>query len=135
MTSKEKLLFVSSFVWFLHWGTCLASTILDTVILKSSVRMLPLGFLNKFYPRHKIDVDIVHRGLKREGVYGYCDVVGEQYRPRHFLIELQPYMSRELYIKILFHELTHLSPVGRWFTAVSAWKIVLFSRTRGKMGL
>ena len=66
-------------------------------------------FLNKFYPRHKIDVDIVHRGLKREGVYGYCDVVGEQYRPRHFLIELQPYMSRELYIEILFHELTHLA--------------------------
>ena len=66
-------------------------------------------FLNKFYPRHKISVDIVHRGLKREGVYGYCDVAGEQYRPRHFLIELQPYMSRELYIKILFHELTHLA--------------------------
>ena len=35
--------------------------------------------------------------------------MGEQYRPRHFLIELQPYMSRELYIKILFHELTHLA--------------------------
>jgi hypothetical protein len=28
-------------------------------------------FLNKFFPRHKIYVEIVHRGLKREHVYGY----------------------------------------------------------------
>ena len=39
-------------------------------------------FLNKFLPRHKIHVEIVHRGLKREQVYGY--------------------------IKTLLHELTHL---------------------------
>ena len=44
MTTKEKFLFTASFIWFLHWGTCLASTILDTVILRNSVRMLPLGF-------------------------------------------------------------------------------------------
>ena len=66
-------------------------------------------FLNKYYPRHKIDVDIVHRGLKREGVYGYCDVIGRSHRPRHFLIELQTKMSKELYTKILFHELKHLA--------------------------
>jgi hypothetical protein len=66
-------------------------------------------FLNKYYPRHKIDVDIVHRGLKREGAYGYCDVIGRSHRPRHFLIELQTEMSKELYIKILFHELKHLA--------------------------
>ena len=66
-------------------------------------------FLNKYYPRHKIDVDIVHRGLKRERVLGYCDVVGETYRRRHFLIELDTHMSEELYIKTLLHELTHLA--------------------------
>ena len=66
-------------------------------------------FLNKYYPRHKIDVDIVHRGLKREGAYGYCDVIGRSHRPRHFLIELQTEMSKELYIKILYHELKHLA--------------------------
>jgi hypothetical protein len=66
-------------------------------------------FLNNFFPRHKITVDIVHRGLKRDSVYGYCDVVGENYRPRHFLIELQVDMSKELYIKTLLHELTHLA--------------------------
>lgn len=65
-------------------------------------------FLNKFFPRHQIDVDIIHRGLKREGVNGYCDVAGESYRPRHFVIELQTYMDEELYIKTLLHELVHL---------------------------
>jgi len=65
-------------------------------------------FLNKFFPRHKITVDIVHRGLNREHVYGYCDYVGESYRPRHFLIELNTYMEEELYIKTLLHELVHL---------------------------
>ena len=66
-------------------------------------------FLNKYYPFHKIDVDIVHRGLKREGVFGYCDVVGCFDHPRHFLIELQSCMCRELYIKTFFHEMTHLA--------------------------
>ena len=65
-------------------------------------------FLNRFFPRHKITVDIVHRGLNRECVYGYCDVVGETYRPRHFLIELNTHMDEELYIKTLLHELTHV---------------------------
>lgn len=65
-------------------------------------------FLNKFFPRHKIYVDIVHRGLKREHVFGYCDVIGESYRPRDFLIELDTYMSEESYIKTLLHELVHL---------------------------
>jgi hypothetical protein len=65
-------------------------------------------FLNKFFPRHTIGIEILHRGLKREGVYGYCDYVGESYHPRNFLIELQTDMCKELYIKTLFHELTHL---------------------------
>ena len=66
-------------------------------------------FLNNFFPRHKIMVDIVHRDLKEENVRGYCDVVGESYRPRNFQIELDTYMTKELYIKTLFHELTHLA--------------------------
>ena len=68
-------------------------------------------FINEFYPRHNIDVEIVHRGLKRDQVVGYCDVIGSSNRPRHFLIELQTHMSEELYTKTLFHELTHL---GQW---------------------
>jgi hypothetical protein len=70
-------------------------------------------FLNKFLPRHKIYVEILHRGLKREHVYGYCDYTGESYRPREFLIELDTYMHQELYIKTLLHELVHLQ---QWVT-------------------
>jgi len=65
-------------------------------------------FLSNFLPRHKIDVTIIHRGLKREAVYGYCDVAEDTYRPRKFLIELQTHMDEDLYIQTLFHELTHL---------------------------
>ena len=66
-------------------------------------------FLNQFFPRHKITVEVVHRGLKRENVQGYCDVVGESYRPRHFLIELDTHMDRDTYIRTLLHELTHMA--------------------------
>ena len=65
-------------------------------------------FLNRFLPRHKIEVEILHRGLKREVVYGYCDYVGGSRLPREFLIELNTHMDEELYIKTLLHELVHL---------------------------
>ena len=80
-------------------------------------------FLNRFFPRHKIYVEILHRGLKRECVYGYCDYVGESYRPRHFLIELDTYMHEELYIQTLLHELTHLRQ----------WVVGSLRQKRGKM--
>lgn len=68
-----------------------------------------IWFFEKFLPRHKIELEILHRGLNREGVYGYCDFTDENYkRPREFLIELNTYMDKELYIKTLLHELTHL---------------------------
>lgn len=65
-------------------------------------------FLNEFFPRHKINIEIVHRGLKRENVLGYCDVIENVYYPRNFLIELQTHLPKELYIKTLLHELHHL---------------------------
>ena len=80
-------------------------------------------FLNKFLPRHKIEVEILHRGLAREEVYGYCDYVGESCRPRQFLIELHTHMDEELYIKTLLHELTHLRQ----------WVVGSLRMRRGKM--
>jgi len=66
-------------------------------------------FMNKFLSRHKVGVEILHRGLNREGVYGYCDFVDDNSRrPRHFLIELNTHLDEELYVKTLLHELTHL---------------------------
>jgi hypothetical protein len=81
-------------------------------------------FLNKFLPRHKIDVEILHRGLRREGVYGYCDFVDEAHRPRHFLIELNTHMDKELYTKTLLR-VGASSPMGCRFTATPSRKNVL----------
>lgn len=80
-------------------------------------------FLNRFFPRHQIYVEILHRGMKREGSYGYCDVVGETYRPRDFLIEMDTYMHEELYIQTLLHELTHLRQ----------WVVGSLRQKRGKL--
>ena len=66
-------------------------------------------FVNRFYPRHNLDIDIVHSGLEDEQVEGYCDVDGEFNRPRSFVIDIQSDMEDELYLKVLFHELTHMS--------------------------
>jgi hypothetical protein len=49
--------------------------------------------------------------------------VGESYRPREFLIELQTHMEEELYIKTLLHELVHLRQ----------WVVGSLRSKRGKM--
>ena len=65
-------------------------------------------FIKTFYPRHKLDVDIIHRGLLREGAFGWCDCSGGYSRPREFVIELHTNMNKELYTKTLLHELFHM---------------------------
>ena len=64
-------------------------------------------FLNKFLSSYDIEVDIVHRGLKREFVYGWCSVQDCDEKPRSFLIELQTHLPRKNYIQTLLHELYH----------------------------
>ena len=65
-------------------------------------------FVSKHLPRHKLEIEILHRGLKREQAFGYCDVAGRHYNPREFLIELDTHMDKETYITVLLHELIHL---------------------------
>ena len=65
-------------------------------------------FINKFVPRHKFYVRIVHKGLKREQSFGFCDFVDQAYRPRVFVIEVQSHLSKEMYTKTLLHELWHI---------------------------
>jgi hypothetical protein len=65
-------------------------------------------FVSKYLPRHKLEIEVLHRGLKREGALGYCDVAGETYKPRSFLIELDTHMDKETYITVLLHELYHV---------------------------
>jgi len=67
-----------------------------------------LWFVAKYLPRHKIDIRINHRGLKREGVVGWCSVIDSNSRPRDFEIELQNGMNIFLYTETLLHELWHV---------------------------
>jgi hypothetical protein len=65
-------------------------------------------FIAKYLPRHKLEIEVLHRGLKREGALGYCDVAGRHYNPREFLIELDTHLDKETYITVLLHELYHI---------------------------
>jgi hypothetical protein len=65
-------------------------------------------FVSKYLPRHKLEIEVLHRGLKREGALGYCDVAGRHYNPREFLIELDTHMDKKTYITVLLHELYHV---------------------------
>ncbi len=65
-------------------------------------------FVSKYLPRYKLEIEVLHRGLKRDGVVGYCDVAGETVRPREFLIELDTYLDKKTYVRVLSHELYHL---------------------------
>lgn len=65
-------------------------------------------FVSKYLPRHKLEIEVLHRGLNREGALGYCDITEGSYRPRSFLIELNTYLNKETYVTVLCHELQHL---------------------------
>jgi hypothetical protein len=65
-------------------------------------------FVSEYLSRYKLDLEIVHRGLKREGALGYCDVSEETYRPRSFLIEIDTYLDKKDYVTVLLHELYHV---------------------------
>ena len=65
-------------------------------------------FIQKYLPRYKLEINVHHRGLIKEGVYGYCTVLDCNYRPRTFEIELHTKMNPDLYLQTLFHELWHV---------------------------
>ena len=80
-------------------------------------------FMNRYLSRHHVGIRLVHRGLKRELVYGWCDFEDDHKGPRSFLIELQSHMNPELYVKTLIHELVHLRQ----------WVLGSLRQKRGKM--
>lgn len=65
-------------------------------------------FIDKYLPRNKVDLTIVHRGLKREFVDGWANIEDQCYRPRTFLIELQSNLNKCNYSTTLLHELWHV---------------------------
>ena len=44
----------------------------------------------------------------REGVYGWCSIQDCDWRPRSFLIEIHNRLSKEDYMKTIFHEMQHI---------------------------
>lgn len=67
-----------------------------------------MWFMAKYMPRHKLDITVHHRGLVREGVYGWCTVQDNDYKPRCFSIEIHNRLDKDNYLKVLFHELVHV---------------------------
>jgi hypothetical protein len=65
-------------------------------------------FASKHFPRHKLEIDIIHRGLKREGIVGSCDITEPSCRPRSFIIEMHTHLDKKLYIRTLIHEMYHV---------------------------
>lgn len=65
-------------------------------------------FVDKYLPRHKIFVNVDHKGLLREGVFGWQWITDSDSRPREFEIEIHNRMTVEEYTKTLLHELWHI---------------------------
>ena len=75
---------------------------------KQRCQSITSWFMSRFLPRHKVGINIHHRGMKRDDSFGFCDYIDCAYNPREFEIELQSNMGAVLYTKTLLHELVHL---------------------------
>ena len=65
-------------------------------------------FLDTYLPRHKIIVNVDHKGLLREGIFGWVWAADCDHRPRDFEIEIHNRLDPKLYTETLLHELWHL---------------------------
>ena len=65
-------------------------------------------FVMNYLPRYKIDITIHHRGMLRDGVFGWVGVLDCDYRPREFEIEIHNRLTPKDYIQTLLHELWHV---------------------------
>ena len=55
-----------------------------------------------------MQIHIAHKGLLREGVFGWTWTTDAQYRPREFEVAVHNRMTPEHYTKTLLHELWHV---------------------------
>ena len=65
-------------------------------------------FVDTYLPNHKIVVNVDHKGLLREGVFGWAWVVPPDHRPREFEVEIHNRLTPEDYTSTLLHELWHV---------------------------
>ena len=75
---------------------------------KNRCESIATWFVDKYLPRHKIFVNVDHKGLLREGVFGWQWATDSDSRPREFEIEIHNRMTVEEYTKTLLHELWHV---------------------------
>ena len=74
---------------------------------KKRCKSITTWFIDRYLPRHKLTIDIVHRSLMSDDCYGYLDVTNYP-RPRTFTISLHSKMKEIDYVKTLLHELVHV---------------------------
>jgi hypothetical protein len=65
-------------------------------------------FVCKYLSEHNLDIQVLHRSLKSDGMVGYCDIAGETDKPTEFLIEIDTHLDKETYTRVLIHELYHV---------------------------
>jgi hypothetical protein len=65
-------------------------------------------FLDTYLSRYKIIVNVDHKGLLREGIFGWVWAADCDHRPRDFEIEIHNRLDPKLYTETLLHELWHL---------------------------
>ena len=65
-------------------------------------------FISKHLPKHKLEIVVHHRGMARDGVWGWVCATDCDYRPRAFEIEMHNQMGPDHYTVTLLHELWHV---------------------------
>ena len=65
-------------------------------------------FVDKHLSNYKLIINVDHKGILHEGVFGWMWAADCDYRPRDFEVELHNRMNPEDYTKTLLHELWHL---------------------------
>lgn len=65
-------------------------------------------FVSKHLPRHKLEIVVHHRGMMRDGVWGWVCATDCNWRPRAFEIEMHNQMGPDHYSITLLHELWHV---------------------------
>ena len=65
-------------------------------------------FVDKHLSNYKLIINVDHKGLPRDGIFGWVWAADCDYRPRDFEIELHNRMTPEHYTQTLLHELWHV---------------------------
>ena len=65
-------------------------------------------FVDRYLPRHKLVINVDHKGLLREGIFGWVWAADCDHRPREFEMEIHNRLNPEDYTKTLLHELWHV---------------------------